>query len=189
MKKLLIGFLSLLLLVTFLFTLVPGMAGSILGWVSGSSQNLPFGPPHVRSKTSFYYTYFVTECLIPFEESEKELLQLLDRKMAGEDINIPLNLLEVKVQDLDNPPKYHHKLLEPLYGDYGDLKTQLVDWVLYTQEIKDIPWTTAQREQLNEKAEQILEGKQALYQHTVDTLKAHKIVFYLEDDGSITIYD
>ncbi|MGB4588751.1 MAG: hypothetical protein WBI17_05880 [Clostridiaceae bacterium] len=187
MKKFFIGFVSALLLIAFILMTIPDSLSFLMG-LSGKDRNqLDFSSPSFNDKTSFYYEYFLKECIGPFNALESEMTSLLDRKNLGEDTTNDMNILEIKVNDLVETPKYHNTLFDPLYLEFKEMKNLLVLAITYIQTHDEInqEYKTALKSYLDE----IEAHKTALYTKTISILKEHKILFYIEDDFSITIYD
>lgn len=158
-----------------------------MGLLGNDRKPLDFSSPSFNDKTSFYYEYFLKECLTPFDALESEMTSLLDRKNLGEDTMNEMNILEIKVNDLVETPKYNNNLLAPLYLEFKDMKNLLVLAITYIQTHDVI--TEEYKVAIRTYFDQIEEHKTAIYTKTIAILKENKILFFIEDDFSITIYD
>lgn len=187
MKKLFIGFISALLIIAFILMTIPESLSFLIGLSGNQQKHLDFASPSFNDKNSFYYAYFLKECMTPFSALENEMSSLLERKNLGEDTSNEMNILEIKVNDLAELPKYHNKIFAPLYSEFTEMKNLLVLATTYiqTHEIITEEYKTAIRTYF----EQIQDHKTAIYNKTIAILKENKILFYIEDDFSITIYD
>lgn len=187
MKKFFIGFVSALLLIAFILMTIPNSLSFFIGLSGKDQRHLDFSSPSFNDKTSFYYEFFLKECITPFNALESEMSSLLDRKNLGEDTTNEMNILEIKVNDLVETPKYHNSLLDPLYLEFKKMKNLLVLATTYIQTHDVI--TEEYKSAIKTYFEQIQEHKTAVYTKTIAILKENKILFYIEDDFSITIYD
>jgi len=187
LKKFFIGFVSALLLITFILMTIPDSLSFFLKQSGNDGKQLDFASPSFNDKTSFYYEYFLKECMAPFNALESEMSSLLDRKNLGEDTTNEMNILEIKVNDLVETPKYHNSLLDPLYLEFKEMKDILILATTYIQTHEVI--TEEYKSVIRANFEQIQEHKTAIYTKTIAILKENKIIFYIEDDFSITIYD
>ena len=187
MKKFFIGFVSALLLITIILMTIPGSLSFLIGLSGKEHKPLDFASPSFNDKTSFYYEYFLKECITPFNALESEMSSLLERKNLGEDTANEMNILEIKVNDLVETPKYHNKILVPLYSEFAEMKNLLVLAITYIQTHDAI--SEDYKAAMITYFEQIQEHKSIVYTKTVAILKENNILFYIEDDFSITIYD
>jgi len=187
LKKFFIGFISAFLLISFILMTIPDSLSFLLKNSGNDRKQLDFASPSFNDKTSFYYEYFLMECMTPFNALKSEMSSLLDRKNLGEDTTNDMNILEIKVNDLVETPKYHTGLLDPLYLEFKEMKDILVLAITYIQTNGVI--TEEYKSAIRTYFEQIQEHKTAVYTKTISILKENKILFYIEDDFSITIYD
>lgn len=187
MKKFFIGFVSALLLIAFILMTIPDSLSFLMGLSGNDQKHLDFSSPSFNDKTSFYYQYFLKECITPFNELESEMSSLLERKNLGEDTTNEMNILEIKVNDLVETPKYHNSLLDPLYSEFKKMKNLLVLAITYIQTHDTI--TEEYKSAIRTYFDEIQDHKTEVYTKTIAILKENKILFYIEDDFSITIYD
>lgn len=189
MKKAFAVLLSLLLIVSFVFMALPGSLWELMVQLKDRDGGLRFSSPSYDDDISFYYKYFVMDILDPLSLMEKDLKRLIDEKYAEKDIQIELNILETELNDLNTTPKFHHDLFEPAYETASELKSQLVSILDYVQ-------LNVQEDLSNEVSEDIRrqflayeEAKDNFRDLILDVLTSNKITFYIEDDGTITIYE
>lgn len=187
MRKLFIGLISALLILTFILMAIPKSLSYLISLSSHDLKPLDFASPSFNDKTSFYYELFVNECVVPFKELEGEMLTLIDRKDQGEEVTYDLNMLEILINDLKEMPKYHSSLLEPLYEEFRMMKSELILAMTYVQSNEAI--NEEFREHLMTYLSDSTGREERLFQKTIEILKENHIVFYIEDDMTITIYD
>lgn len=187
MRKLFIGLISALLILTFLLMAIPQSLSYLIRLSNRDLRPLDFASPSFNDKTSFYYELFVRECTTPYKELEQEMLILIDRKDQGEEVTYDLNMLEVLINDLKEMPKYHSSLLEPLYEEYRMMKSELILTITYVQSHEEI--SDEFREYIMTYLADATLREDRLFQKTIKILKENHIVFYIEDDMTITIYD
>lgn len=187
MRKLFIGLISALLILTFFLMAIPESISYLISLSSHDLRPLDFASPSFNDKTSFYYELFVRECTTPYKELEKEMLTFIDRKDQGEDVTYDLNMLEIPIHDLKERPKYHSSLLEPLYEEFRIMKAELILTITYVQSHEEI--SDEFREHIKTYLADATVREEKLFNKTIELLKANHIVFYIEDDMTITIYD
>ena len=189
MKKVFAIILSLLLIVTFIFMALPGSLRQLMVQIKERDGGLKFSSPSYNDDIAFYYEYFLMETMEPLSLMESDLKRLLEERYDGKDVQIELNILETELKDLTIRPKFHHELFEPAYENAELLKIQLVDILDYSQ----LNLHRLQSEEVSMEIRNLFtafdEAGEAFREVVLELLTVNNITFYIEDDGSITIYE
>lgn len=188
MRKVFILLISLLLVISFIFMIIP--VGLSYLFSSTNQPTSPIKTPTFEEEPSFFYASFVTLTHSPLLEKEEELLLLYDYVKTKEEAQSRLDEIELDVNALPSLPKHSHDTLQPIYDAHNLVKTSLLLLIVESKKSENFSTSTFfDAENLRPFYEDYLSQKENLYQVTIDTFEKDKIVFFLEDDGTISVYD
>ncbi len=190
MKKVLMILISMLLLISFFLMIIPASI-RLLYPISPHGPTLFTKTPTFEENPALFYASFVSSVLGPLLEKEEELLFLYSDVENEIEAKIALRQMELDINELSKSPKYQHEGLEPVYAAHEQMKEAFVKLILASEDKKSFSTSSTlfNIEVLQPLYEAYLEKKDDLYQVTIKTLKDLKIVFYLEDNGTITVYN
>lgn len=188
MKKVLALIICLLLVISFLFMVIPIRIAFLF---SPSSQRIfSRDPPTFEEEPSFFYDSFMSSVHAPLLAKEDELLSVYDYAKTYVEAENRLEVIEQDVKELPETPKYSDDKFEPIYDANQKAKTALLNLILASKETDNFSSTTYfNAENLKPFYEEYLSEKENLYQTTIETFTKEDIVFYLEEDGIITVYN
>ena len=145
--------------------------------------------PSFDENPAIFYASFISTMYAPILQKEDELLILYDQTKDHNEANKVLEQMELEVNTLPILPKYEDSGLQPLYESFQQVK-EAFKGLVHASLIKEAmvhPLFNA--EDLRPYYEDYLVQKENLYQMTIKTFQDLNIVFFLEDDGTITVYN
>ncbi len=188
MRKFFIILISLILVISFSFMIIPAGLNYLFG--STNQPTSPMKAPTFEDNPSIFYNSFVTLVHNPLLEKEDELFLLYDSIKTREEAQIRFSELEGDLSALPLTPEHSHESFQPIYDAHNLVKSSLLLLIAKSKKSENFSTTTFfNGENLRPFYEDYLSQKENLYQVTIDTFKKHHIVFYLEEDGTISVYD
>lgn len=158
-----------------------------------TSTNQPSSPmktPSFEEQPSFFYASFINLVHTPLLEKEEELLLLYEYVRTPEEAQSRLDELTFDLNALPEVPKHSHSDFKPIYDAHDLAKASLLSLIAESKKSENFSSATSfNADNLRPFYEDYLRHKDHLYQVTIETFKRDSIVFYLEEDGSISVYD
>ncbi len=188
LKKILMILISLLLLFSFFFMIIPASL-RILFTTPLQGPALFTKAPKFEEKPSLFYESFINSMYLPLLEKEEELLSLYNYAQDKTKSLLILNEIQHNIADLPRSSKYQHESFQPIYDSYEQTKDALLVLITRSEIKENSSPSLFNINELRPYYDGYLKQKETLYQITIKTLTEKKIVFYLEEDGTITVYN
>lgn len=188
MKKVLVILISMLLIISFLFMVIPIGLSYIFSPLGRSSFITK--SPTFEENPSLFYDSFITNAHNPILVKEEELLFLYGDIQNKNDANTRLEEMVLDLNLINQTPRYNHDHFQPLYDANALIKESLLNLIRESQKPEILSSDLVfNAETLRSFYEAYLTKKENLYLVTIETFTDQDIVFFLEDDGTITVYD
>lgn len=189
LKRIALFLTALLVTVAFVFTAFPRGLSLLIHQFRGEVPGLLFRPPAFEEKPSFYYGYFIQNHVEVFEVQLETFMSLVQEKSQGVSVQEELNLLEIAATDLAAEPRYREPDFDPLYGTFHEMQEELRASIALVIEREDRPLSRQDIDTLRMRHSRIESLRSTLYEDTVRVLNQNGILYFVEEDYRITIYD